>query len=655
MKLTRSDLASENFFLERRDERRWRSDGRGLAEKEGTLEWAHLKKERRVWVGFNGGFGEIELIAVLFSVLGFHATDEEEEGTKNADTFLYKVVGENLKLIDISSEDDFLIASPLFDSLEDLRLSVTWDNSKENEGSKVSGNGTSSRSSAAEELLQRQQSKPSSMESGRPSYLRKSLAWDKAFFTSAGVLDADELSLISNGACQLPETQQDVRARRPEGSSNDDHLSVNSILSSKEDGISSGNMIKSATASKRDPINIPRLERTKTKINGEFNLQSLKPPKVLPTKMKNNASSGHSKTGSVGGFHAKMQESKTARSAQALLAPKKSASGTGSSCSTVRFSSSTSTVYSSVSSIPKKASSSSSTILKNKSGSRKTKLSASVSTSLGTTHLKNLISFSLPNQPQYKSPPAKAADSRLDGTPKASNLSSLQTPRFISHEPSQLGERAVLGHAAASSGKPSSLRLPSPKIGFFDEVGPKASRVLKFEIGKASKRCAEEGKSAGKALKPQAAKTPVGTGKLKNVSTPHRQLRSCASFRLASKHGGIHSPECDREIFCKSRKLGAGEHERRSVEVGSGGAVKSRKKRAGEVGDLSRRLELIDLWDDLKIDCQWRQPHGEKSAESPFCSRTPLADKTRICNVETKKTEKPLSFPSSQSTDKENI
>jgi len=65
-------------------------------------------------------------------------------------------------------------------------FAVTWDNSKENEGSKVSGNGTSSRSSAAEELLQRQQSKPSSMESGRPSYLRKSLAWDKAFFTSAG-------------------------------------------------------------------------------------------------------------------------------------------------------------------------------------------------------------------------------------------------------------------------------------------------------------------------------------------------------------------------------------------------------------------------------------------------------------------------------------
>ncbi|XP_019194460.1 PREDICTED: uncharacterized serine-rich protein C215.13-like [Ipomoea nil] len=600
----------------------------------------------------------------------------ETKKKKKKTSFSYNVVGEKLKLIDISSEDDFLIDSPLFDSLEDLRLSVTWDNSKENEGSKVSGNGTSSRSSVAEELLQRQQNKLSSMESGRPSYLRKSLAWDKAFFTNAGVLDADELSLISNGACQLPETQQDVRERRPEGSSNDDHLSVNTILSSKEDGISSGNMIKSAAASKKDPINIPRLERTKTKINGELNLQSLKPPKVLTTKMKN-GSSGHRKTGSVGGFQAKMQESKTARTAQALLAPKKcgSGTGTGSSCSTVRFSSSTPTVFASVSSIPKRdsstkassSSSSSSTILKNRAGSRKTKLSTSVSTSLGSTHLKNLISFSIPNKPRYKSPPASsstkaAVASPIDGTPKASDLSSLQTPkRFISQEtistPSQLGEQAVLGPAASSAGKPSSLRLPSPKIGFFDEVRPKASRVLKFEIGQASKGCAEEGKSAGKALKPQAAKTPVGNGKLKNVSTPRRQLRSCASFRLASSSFlPENSPECDREIFCKSRKVGAaGEHERRSVEVVGSGAVKSRKKRAGgEVGDLSRRLELIDLWDDLKIDCQWRQqPHGEKST-SPFCSRTPLADKTRLCNVV--ETKKPPSFPSSsQNTDKENI
>lgn len=202
------------------------------------------------------------------------------------------------------------------------------------------------------------------------------------------------------------------------------------------------------------------------------------------------------------------------------------------------------------------------------------------------------------------------------------------------------------------------------------QVVPKATGLLKFEIGKASKSCADEGKSAGKTLKTQPAKTPVGTGKLKNVSTP-RQLRSSASFRLtssspysgANKHGGIHagselllaekSIECDRESFCKSRKVGAGEHERRSVEVRSSNAVKARKKRVGElsssnmqqVSDLSRRFELIDLWDDLKIDCKWRQPHREKSPEreaaeppansaeekttSPFCSRTPLAD---LCN-----------------------
>lgn len=47
----------------------------------------------------------------------------ETKKKKKKTSFSYKVVGENLKLIDISSEDDFLIASPLFDSLEDLRLS----------------------------------------------------------------------------------------------------------------------------------------------------------------------------------------------------------------------------------------------------------------------------------------------------------------------------------------------------------------------------------------------------------------------------------------------------------------------------------------------------------------------------------------------------
>lgn len=35
----------------------------------------------------------------------------------------YDIGDQKLKLIDISSEDDFLIDSPLFESLEDLRLS----------------------------------------------------------------------------------------------------------------------------------------------------------------------------------------------------------------------------------------------------------------------------------------------------------------------------------------------------------------------------------------------------------------------------------------------------------------------------------------------------------------------------------------------------
>ncbi|GKE63034.1 hypothetical protein Tco_1513401, partial [Tanacetum coccineum] len=42
-------------------------------------------------------------------------------------------------------------------------------------------------------------SQSESLEPRRPSFLRKSLAWDSAFFTSAGVLDPEELSMINKG------------------------------------------------------------------------------------------------------------------------------------------------------------------------------------------------------------------------------------------------------------------------------------------------------------------------------------------------------------------------------------------------------------------------------------------------------------------------
>ncbi|KAL8544494.1 hypothetical protein ACS0TY_004892 [Phlomoides rotata] len=60
-------------------------------------------------------------------------------------------------------------------------------------------------------------------EIGRQSFMRRSLAWDSAFFNSAGVLDLDELSFMNRGfrkaEMQLLPGAHDVRSRRSESES----------------------------------------------------------------------------------------------------------------------------------------------------------------------------------------------------------------------------------------------------------------------------------------------------------------------------------------------------------------------------------------------------------------------------------------------------
>ncbi|XP_042753962.1 uncharacterized protein LOC111895289 isoform X1 [Lactuca sativa] len=104
-----------------------------------------------------------------------------------------RVGDDELQLIDFSEEDDYLIAFPFRDSLEDLRLSVTYDNLNECDRIKLF---ESINSQVVERIDQAQFE---SMEPRRPSFLRKSLAWDNAFFTSAGVLNLEELFMINKG------------------------------------------------------------------------------------------------------------------------------------------------------------------------------------------------------------------------------------------------------------------------------------------------------------------------------------------------------------------------------------------------------------------------------------------------------------------------
>ncbi|XP_057981093.1 uncharacterized protein LOC131166514 [Malania oleifera] len=115
---------------------------------------------------------------------------------------------ENLQLIDISSEDDFLVASFSGDAFEDLRFSVdgtvNWENGNKKDGIKLFE--TRSHTELANEVgvigqIDQEPSVSESMEPERSSVsgLRRSLAWDSIFFTSPGVLDPEELSSLTGG------------------------------------------------------------------------------------------------------------------------------------------------------------------------------------------------------------------------------------------------------------------------------------------------------------------------------------------------------------------------------------------------------------------------------------------------------------------------
>ncbi|XP_063947099.1 uncharacterized protein LOC108216867 isoform X2 [Daucus carota subsp. sativus] len=129
---------------------------------------------------------------------------------------------EKIQLIDFSSEDDILVDYPFRDSLEDLRLSVTFkDLSEHNISESLKMANQREVENAGNSLHQREEmlSTPEFLEPRRPSYLRKSIAWDNAFFSSDGVLDPEELSAMNNGFKGLetsffPGIPEDLKMRR---------------------------------------------------------------------------------------------------------------------------------------------------------------------------------------------------------------------------------------------------------------------------------------------------------------------------------------------------------------------------------------------------------------------------------------------------------
>ncbi|KAL8052206.1 hypothetical protein ABFX02_06G197400 [Erythranthe guttata] len=144
---------------------------------------------------------------------------EQQKHQKTKISFGFSSAHDKIKLIDILSEadDDFLVPSPFFDHSHQNPFS---ENARDNIGFRLSGFGNNS--SEIEIIRQNEKNVlPSDFtHPTRPSFLRRSLAWDSAFFDSPGVLDHDELSFINKGFTK------DVRKRRSETESNADDNSV---------------------------------------------------------------------------------------------------------------------------------------------------------------------------------------------------------------------------------------------------------------------------------------------------------------------------------------------------------------------------------------------------------------------------------------------
>ncbi|CAL5338969.1 unnamed protein product [Camellia sinensis] len=394
-------------------------------------------------------------------------------------------------------------------------ISVVLEKIDEQEGFKLFGTTDSREPENAVEILEQREQKVlfhESTELGRASNLRKSLDWDTAFFTSAGLLGPEELFIINKGfekveADLLPVTQEDLctwRYAHRESTLDSDDFSLDSNQSTEVDlfeeirgsieksnimsnicksvcksGVGeahkgethslkklddiSQNRVKSTPTSRRQSVYMQGSKRVKEVVrpqivqDAEKNGKS-KSPKILGRM--NMASAGQRKKISLGVDHVKMgNKVATLGSGKDFIVSKKS--GLGNSCcstsSTTSLGSSSSVSVttsddSSASCSPSGSASSlkSSSNSRIKADSRKSSLAASGSTS--KTPLKCLLGDKIVLENPGLSTPLLSMSNHSSNDPAKS------TRNF----------------------KPSSLRMPSPKIGFFDEDAEKNGEANSF-------------------------------------------------------------------------------------------------------------------------------------------------------------------------------
>ncbi|THF96001.1 hypothetical protein TEA_011816 [Camellia sinensis var. sinensis] len=323
---------------------------------------------------------------------------------------------------------------------------------------------------AVEKLEQREQKVlfHESTELGRASNLRKSLDWDTAFFTSAGLLDPEELFIINKGfekveADLLPVTQEDLcmwRYAHRESTLDSDDFSLDSNQSTEVDlfeeiraSIEKSNIMSNICKSVCKS-GVGEAHKGET-----HSLKKLDDISQNRDAKKNMVSVGQRKKISLGADHVKRGNKVATLGSGKDLVSKKS--GLGNSCcstsSTTSLESSSSVSLttsndSSASCSPSGSASSlkSSSNSRRKADSRKSRLAASSSTS--KTPLRCLLGDKIVLENPGLSTPSLSMSNHSSNDPAKS------TRNF----------------------KPSGLRMPSPKIGFFDEDAKKNGEANSF-------------------------------------------------------------------------------------------------------------------------------------------------------------------------------
>ncbi|KAI3705563.1 hypothetical protein L1987_75802 [Smallanthus sonchifolius] len=509
--------------------------------------------------------------------------------------------GDDLQLIDFSEEDDYLIAFPYRDSLEDLRLSVTFDN--------VNGR------------INHVQSE--SVNPRRQSFLRKSLAWDSAFFNSAGVLNHEELFMINKGFKKAesnqpsPRTQKDGKRSKAAINNVGTTCSQSNALSCNKMNICSQNKVKSVRALKGQSPNLQGTNGvTKTKITVHQSIQdklsSL--PKLFSSRQTcNNAAV-------EGSDNVKMENKTTkAATAQDLTVPKRSRSGDLSGLpKSTSFTSPTtdykSTVYRSY------ESSSTASSSKNLSKSIKRKVNPK---NMKLVNSPSSVHFPLSSTCSSSTSPASSIDGWLSESVSLTTINHQNTiPVLDFHSQnseerkfiSQSVTRSSIGTGPFSGGprrklKASGLRMPSPKIGFFD-VDPVFDRSMQDRFGgpNPSPNEQELNKFSSSNLSPC-----VSTGNCLKVG--RKASSSCSKLRPDGQTPkGILKMNPDR----KRQKDDRGSFEAEKENVCSF---------EDQVNGLSRQLEVIDLERDVEEVKGQLSVIATATEHSTPCSRTPLGKK----------------------------